>query len=141
MQIDHPDVRIEMYKAGRAFVEENYDANKLNQKDLPIDEADIRVFICRGGVDPIWSYKGSTSMSLGLSDKETRDELFRTALTSYLNGTTFDITRLKESINKLASSIGPCLAFDFLINEEGATVKVYDPIAIDNTKKIYGRTK
>ncbi len=101
----------------------NSEENKI-QKDLPFVDASLRVFIGRGGVDPIWSYKGSTSMSLGLSDKETRDELFRTALTSYLNGTTFDITRLKESINKLASSIGPCLAFDFLINEEGATVKI-----------------
>ncbi|MCK5627509.1 hypothetical protein KAI23_06035 [Candidatus Bathyarchaeota archaeon] len=105
------------------FLSGNSEENK-NQKDLPFVDADLRVFIGRGGVDPIWSYKGSTSMSLGLSDKETRDELFRTALTSYLNGTTFDITRLKESINKLASSIGPCLAFDFLINEEGATVKI-----------------
>lgn len=101
----------------------NSEENKI-QKDLPFVDASLRVFIGRGGVDPIWSYKGSTSMSLGLSDKETRDELFRTALTSYLNGTTFDITRLKESINKFASSIGPCLAFDFLINEEGATVKI-----------------
>jgi nickel-dependent lactate racemase len=105
------------------FLSGNSEENK-NQKDLPFVDASLRVFIGRGGVDPIWSYKGSTSMSLGLSDKETRDELFRTALTSYLNGTTFDITRLKESINKLASSIGPCLAFDFLINEEGATVKI-----------------
>jgi nickel-dependent lactate racemase len=105
------------------FLSGNSEENK-NQKDLPFVDASLRVFIGRGGVDPIWSYKGSTSMSLGLSDKETRDELFRTALTSYLNGTTFDITRLKETINKLASSIGPCLAFDFLINEEGATVKI-----------------
>ncbi|MGB6679846.1 MAG: hypothetical protein WBF08_00800 [Candidatus Bathyarchaeia archaeon] len=101
----------------------NSEENKI-QKDLPFIDASLRVFIGRGGVDPTWRYKGSTSMSLGLSDRETRDELFRTALTSYLNGTTFDITRLKESINKLASSIGPCLAFDFLINEEGAIAKI-----------------
>ena len=101
----------------------NSDENKI-QKDLPFVDASLRVLIGRGGVDPIWDYKGSISMYLGLSDLETRDELFRTVLTSYLNGTTFEIKRLKESINKLASSIGPCLAFDFFVNEDGAIVKI-----------------
>lgn len=101
----------------------NSDENKI-QKDLPFVDASLRVFIGRGGVDPIWDYKGSISMYLGLSDLETRDELFRTVLTSHLNGTTFEIKQLKESINKLASSIGPCLAFDFFVNEDGAIVKI-----------------
>jgi nickel-dependent lactate racemase len=101
----------------------NSEENKI-QKDLTFADVSLRVFIGRGGVDPIWDYKGSISMYLGLSDLETRDELFRTVLTSHLNGTTFEIKRLKESINKLASSIGPCLAFDFFVNEDGAIVKI-----------------
>ncbi|OGD53741.1 hypothetical protein A3K80_06960 [Candidatus Bathyarchaeota archaeon RBG_13_38_9] len=101
----------------------NSEENKI-QKDLPFVDASLRVFIGRGGIDPIWDYKGSISMYLGLSDLETRDELFRTVLTSYLNGTTFEINRLKESINKLVSSIGRCLAFDFFVNEDGAIVKI-----------------
>ena len=101
----------------------NSDENKI-QKDLPFVDASLRVLIGRGGVDPIWDYKGSISMYLGLSDLETRAELFRTVLTSHLNGTTFEIKQLKESINKLASSIGPCLAFDFFVNEDGAIVKI-----------------
>ena len=105
------------------FSSKNSDENK-NQRDLPFVDASLRVFIGRGGIDPIWSYKGSTSMYLAVSDLETRDELFRTVLTSHLNGTTFEIKQLKESINKFASSIGPCLAFDFFVNEDGAIVKI-----------------
>ena len=101
----------------------NSEENKIH-KDFSFSDASLRVFIGRGGVDPIWDYKGSISMYLGLSDLETRDELFRTVLTSHLNGTTFEIKQLKESINKLASSIGPCLAFDFFVNEDGAIVKI-----------------
>ena len=101
----------------------NSEENKI-QKDSTFVDASLRVFIGRGGVDPTWDYKGSISMYLGLSDLETRDELFRTVLTSHLNGTTFEIKQLKESINKLASFIGPCLAFDFFVNEDGAIVKI-----------------
>jgi nickel-dependent lactate racemase len=101
----------------------NSEENKI-QKGLTFVDASLRVFIGRGGVDPIRDYKGSISMYLGLSDLETRGELFRTVLTSYFNGITFEIKRLIESINKLASSIGPCLAFDFFVNEDGAIMEI-----------------
>ncbi|WP_455283063.1 hypothetical protein [[Eubacterium] cellulosolvens] len=105
------------------FSNENLEENKI-QKNVSFVDASLRVFIGRGGLDPTWSYKGSISMALRLSDRETREELLRTVLTSYFHETTFDITRLKESINKLASLIGPCLALDFLVNEEEEIVKI-----------------
>jgi nickel-dependent lactate racemase len=109
--------------SSKFFSSKNPEENKI-EKNLPLIEASLRVFIGRVGVDPIWRYKGSTSMFLELSDAETRAELFRTFVTSYLNGTTSDVKRLEESINKIASSIGPCLAFDIFVNEEGTITKI-----------------
>ena len=117
----------------------NSDENKI-QKNSPIIDASLRVFIGRVGADPIWNYKGSASMSLALFDMESRDELFRTVLTSYLNGTTFNIKQLKELINELVSSIGPCISFDFFVNEEGKTSKIlanfYDDSLIKSANAI-----
>ncbi|WP_455369145.1 lactate racemase domain-containing protein [[Eubacterium] cellulosolvens] len=103
--------------------DKNPEKNKID-KNSPHIEASLRVFIGRVGVDPIWLYKGSTSMFLGLLDIENRDELFRAIVTSYLNGTAFDIKKLEESRNKFVSSIGPCLAFDIFVNEDGTIAKI-----------------
>ena len=94
------------------------------EKSIPLIEANLRVFIGRVGLDPIWDYKSSTSMFIELSDMQTKSELFRTIVTSHLDCKTVDTKRLKESINKLVSSIGPCLAFDIFVNEEEAISKI-----------------
>jgi hypothetical protein len=94
------------------------------EKNIPLIEANLRVFIGRVGLDPIWEYKSSTSMFIEFSDMETKSELFRTIVTSHLDGKTVDTKILKESINKLLSSIGPCLAFDIFVNEEETIAKI-----------------
>jgi nickel-dependent lactate racemase len=55
---------------------------------------------------------------------ESREGLFRIALISYLNDTLFDVKKLKESINELVTSIGPCLAFDFFIDANETISKI-----------------
>jgi nickel-dependent lactate racemase len=100
----------------------------LGAKEIKINkelaDAAIKILIGRTGFDPIWGYTGGATALLNVIDDDTRAQLYRQAVKSYLEKGS-DQTNEENRMKSLVSSLDPCLTLNIVTTTSGDVIKLF----------------